>query len=101
MSKKNELTNNLSRRNNYMKNKKKFNHRILQINKNETLFTNYRKITTKIKIMKNKKKQFSIHYKKLQILNEHIYDYTKKHHDELLQNHLKITKTLQFLRQHC
>ena len=34
--------------------------------------------------MKNKKKQFLIYHEKLQILNEYIDEYIKKHHDESL-----------------
>ena len=34
--------------------KKMFNHNILKINENETLFTNHRKITTTMRILKDK-----------------------------------------------
>ena len=56
MLKKNELINNLNRRNNYMKNKEMFNHNILRINEDKTLFINHREIATTMKIIKNKKK---------------------------------------------
>ena len=36
-----------------MKEKEMFNHNILRINEDETLFTNYRKITTTMRILKN------------------------------------------------
>ena len=51
--KENELTNNLSRRCNYMKSKEVFNHNILKINENETLFTNHQEIATTMRIIKN------------------------------------------------
>ena len=82
MSKKNELTNNLSRRSDYIKSKKVFNHNILQINEDETLFINHREIATTMRIIRNKKKQFSIHHEKLQISNEYIDEYIKKHYDK-------------------
>ena len=91
---KKELINNLNRQSNYMKNKKMFNHNILRINENETLFINHREIATTMKTMKNKKEQFSIHYEKLQISKKYIDEYIKKHHNKLLQNHSRISKTL-------
>ena len=71
----------------------------MQINKNETFFSNHKKIATIIKIIKNeKKKQFSIKKEKLQILKDKINDYIKEHHDDSLQKHSKIIKIMQFLR---
>ena len=78
-----------------------FNHNILKINEDETLFTNHREITTTMRILKDKQKQFSMIYKKLQISKEHVDKYIKEHHDNSLQKHSKIIKTLQFLRQYC
>ena len=78
-----------------------FNHNILKINENEILFTNHRKITTTMRILKNEQKQFLTIHKKLQISKEHVDEYIKKHHDDSLQKYLKMTKTLQLLRQHC
>ena len=78
-----------------------FNRNILQINENETLFINHREIAIIMKIIRNKKKQFSMHHEKLQISNEYIDEYIKEHHDELLQNHIRISKILQLLRQYC
>ena len=71
-----------------------FNHNILKINEDETLFANHRKITTTMRILKDEKEQFSTYYEKLQISKEHVDEYIKKHHDDLLQKHSKITKTL-------
>ena len=93
--------NNLSRRCDYMKNKKMFNHNILKINENETLFVNHREIAIIMRIMRNEKKQFSIYHEKLQISKQHVDEYIKKHHDDSLQRHSKMMKTLQFLLQHC
>ena len=82
--KENELTNNLNRRCDYMKNKKIFNHNILKINENETFFMNHREITIIMRIIKNQKEQFSMQHEKLQISKKHIDEYIKKHHDESL-----------------
>ena len=35
-----------------------------------------------------------MYHEKLQILNEYINEYIKKHHDESLQSYSKISKTL-------
>ena len=78
-----------------------FHHNILKINEDEILFTNYREITTIMRIMKNEQKQVSKIQKKLQILKKYVDEYIKKHHDNLLQKHSRMTKTLQLLRQHC
>ena len=67
-----------------MKKKKIFNHNILKINENETLFTNHWEITTTMRILKNEQKQFSTKHKKLQISKKHVDEYIKKHHDNSL-----------------
>ena len=51
--KKNEQTNILSRRINHMKTKKVFNHNILKINNDETLFANHYEINMTLKIMRD------------------------------------------------
>ena len=84
-----------------MKEKEVFNHNILKINENETLFANYREITTTIRILRDEQKQFSMIHEKLQISKEHVDEYIKKHHDDSLQRHSRMIKTLQFLRQYC
>ena len=99
--KKNERANVLSRRNDYMNSKKVFNHNILKINNDEILFANRHEINMTLKIMKNDKEQFSIIHEKLQISKNKINEYIKKHHDESLQRHFDVTKTIQLLRQNC
>ena len=78
-----------------------FNHNILKINEDETLFANHREITITMRILKNELKQFSMIHEKLQISKKHVDEYIKEHHDDSLQRHLRMTKTLQFLRQYC
>ena len=56
--KENEFANNLSRRCDYMKNKKVFNHNILKINENETLFANHWEITTTMRILRDEQNNF-------------------------------------------
>ena len=84
-----------------MDSKKVFNHNILKINNDETLFANQHEVNTILKIMRDDQKQFSIIHEKLQISKNKIDEYIKKHHDESLQNHFDVIKTIQFLRQNC
>ena len=81
-----------------MKSKKVFNHNILKINNDETLFANCREINMTLKIMRDNQEQFSIVHEKLQISKNKIDEFIKKHHDELLQSHFNVIKTIQFLR---
>ena len=82
-----------------MKIKKKFNHNILKINKNELLLINKYELSAILQILKNDKKQYFIEKK-----NDFTYQKTKstkslkKHHDESLQNYSNVFKILQFLR---
>ena len=96
--KKNERANALSRRINYMNSKKVFNHNILKVNNDETLFANRHEINMTLKIMRNNQEQFSIVHEKLQISKDKIDEYIREHHDESLQNHFDVIKTIQFLR---
>ena len=82
-----------------MNSKKIFNHNIFKINNDEILFANCHEINTTLKIMRNNQKQFSIVHEKLQISKNKIDEYIKKHHDESLQKHFDVIKTMQFLRQ--
>ena len=81
-----------------MKIKKIFDKNILQINDDETFSSNHKKITTTIRIIKDVEKQFSIKKKKLQISKKKIDEYIKEHYNNSLQKHLKLIKTMQFLR---
>ena len=77
-----------------MKEKKIFNHNILKVNENETLFANYREITTIMRIIKDEQEQFSIIHEKLKISKKYVDEYIKEHHDNLLQRHSRVIKTL-------
>ena len=84
-----------------MKNKKKFNHNILKINENGIISANHHQINTILCIIKDEEEQFLVSKKRLQISENKIDEYIKKHHDESLQEHLRILKTIQLLKQHC
>ena len=84
-----------------MNSKKIFNHNILKINNDETLFANRNEVNMTLKIMRDDQEQFSIVHEKLQISKDKINEYIKEHHDESLQNHFDVTKTIQLLRQNC
>ena len=99
--KENERANALSRRIDHMNSKEVFNHNILKVNDDETLFANRHEINMTLKIMRDDQEQFSIVHEKLQILKDKIDEYIKKHHDESLQRHLDVTKIIQLLRQNC
>ena len=97
--KENERANALNRRIDHMNSKEVFNHNILKINNDETLFANQHEVNTILKIMRDNQEQFSIVHEKLQISKDKIDEYIKKHHDESLQSHLDVIKTIQLLRQ--
>ena len=84
----------LSRRNDYMKTKKSFNHSILKVNNDESLLINKYKLNAILRILRDESKKFLIKKRKLQILINKIDEYIKEHYDELLQEHLRVTKTL-------
>ena len=77
-----------------MKNKTEFNHNIFKMNKNGSLSTNTKKLSTIIKILRNDKKTYFIINDKLQISKNKITEIIKKYHDNLFQKHAKINKTL-------
>ena len=82
-----------------MNDKKIINHNILKINRNEFLSINTKKLKTILKILRDDQKQYFIKKNKFQISQNKIENIIKKHHDNLLQKHLKIAKILQFLRK--
>ena len=84
-----------------MNSKEVFNYNIFKVNNNEILFVNRYEINMTLRIMRNDQKQFSIIHEKLQISKDKIDEYIKKHHDESLQRHFDVIKTIQFLRQNC
>ena len=63
--KENKRANTLNRKCDYMKIKEIFDKNILQVNRNETFSSNYKKITITMRIVKDDKKQFSIKKNKL------------------------------------
>ena len=58
--KKNDRTNALNKRNDYMKNKNMINHSIFKINDDESLSINVQKINVILKIFNDDQKQYSI-----------------------------------------
>ena len=84
-----------------MNSKKVFNYNILKVNNDEILFANRNEVNMTLRIMRDDQEQFSIIHEKLQISKNKIDEYIKKHHDESLQSHFDVTKTMQFLRQNC
>ncbi len=91
----------LSRRSDHIRTKESFNHSILKINSDESLSTNKHELNATLRILRDESKEFPIEKGKLQISINKIDEYIKEHHDESLQGHLGVTKTLQLLRQHC
>jgi len=84
-----------------MKTKKSFNQSILKVNNNESLSINKHELNATLRILRDESEEFLIKKKKLQILDNKVDECIKEHHDESLQEHLGVTKTLQLLRQHC
>ncbi len=77
-----------------MKTKESFNHSILKINKDESLLANKYELNATLRILQDDTKEFPIEKEKLQISIDKIDECIKEHHDEPLQEHPKITKTL-------
>ena len=77
-----------------MNSKEVFNHNILKINDDETLFANQHEVNMTLKIMRDDKEQFPIVHEKLQISKDKVDEYIKEHHDESLQGYFDVTKTI-------
>jgi hypothetical protein len=77
-----------------METKKSFNHSILKVNNDESLSTNKHELNAILRILRDESKKFSIEKGKLQISINKIDECIKEHHDESLQRHLGVTKTL-------
>jgi len=84
----------LSRRNDHIKTKKSFNHSILKVNNDESLLINKHELNAILRILRDESEKFLIKKEKLQILINKIDECIKKHHDESLQRHLEVIKTL-------
>ena len=74
-----------------------FNHNILKVNKDDTLFANYHEANAMLKIVRDDQEQYSIIHEKLQISKNKVDEYIKEHHDESLQSHSSVIRTIQFL----
>ncbi len=94
LEKENGKANALSRRNDHIKTKKSFNHSIFKVNDDESLLINKHKLNAILRILRDELKKFLIKKRKLQILINKINECIKEHHDESLQRHLEMTKTL-------
>ncbi len=77
-----------------MKTKKSFNHSILKVNNDKLLSTNKHELNATLRILRDESEKFLIKKGKLQILNNEIDECIKEHHDESLQGHPGMTKTL-------
>ena len=77
-----------------MKTKKSFNHNILKVNNDESLSINKHELNATLRILRDKSEEFLIKKRKLQISINKIDECIKEHHDESLQRHLGMTKTL-------
>ena len=81
--------------------KEKFDHNVLKINDDEIISANHHQINATLRIIRDDQKQFPISKGKLQISKNKIDEYFKEHHDDSLQRHSDISKTLQLLQQNC
>ncbi len=77
-----------------MKTKKSFNHNILKVNDDESLSANKHELNATLRILRDESEKFLIKKEKLQIPINKIDECIKEHHDESLQGHLGVTKTL-------
>jgi len=84
----------LSRRSDHMETKESFNHSILKVNNDESLLANRHELNAILRILRDESKEFPIEKGKLQIPTNKIDECIKEHHDEPLQGHLGVTKTL-------
>ena len=96
--KENDRANVLNRRCDYIIIKKVFDHNILRINNGGIISANHYQINAIMCIIKYNQKQFSMNKEKLQISKNKIDEYIKKHHDDSLQKHSDVLKTLQLLQ---
>jgi len=94
LEKENDKADALSRRSDHIKTKKSFNHNILKINNDESLLINKHELNAILRILRDESEKFLIKKKKLQILINKIDECINEHHDESLQEHLGIIKTL-------
>jgi hypothetical protein len=84
----------LSRRSDHMETKELFNHSILKVNQDESLSTNKHELNATLRILRDESEEFPIEKGKLQIPIDKIDECIEEHHDEPLQGHSGVTKTL-------
>jgi len=77
-----------------METKESFNHSILKVNNDESLSTNRHELNATLRILRDESEEFPIEKGKLQIPINKIGECIKEHHDEPLQGHPGVTKTL-------
>jgi len=94
LGKDNDKADALSKRNDHIKTKKSFNHSILKVNNDESLLVNKHELNATLRILRDNTKEFPIKKEKLQISIDKIDECIREHHDEPLQEHLEVTKTL-------
>jgi len=94
LEKENDKADALSRRSDHIRTKELFNHSILKVNNDESLLINKHELNTILRILRDKSEKFSIKKRKLQILINKIDKCIEEHHDESLQRHLEMIKTL-------
>ncbi len=94
LGKNNGKANALSKRSDHIETKKSFNHNILKVNNDESLLVNKYELNATLRILRDDTKEFPIKKGKLQISIDKIDECIKEHHDESLQRHSRVTKTL-------
>jgi hypothetical protein len=94
LEKENDKVDALSRRSDHMKTKESFNQSILKVNNDESLLINKHELNAILRILRDESEEFLIKKKKLQISDNKVDECIKEHHDESLQEHLGMIKTL-------
>ena len=85
-----------------MKSKEIFNRSILKINSNKSLSANFKhKLNATLQILNDDKKHFFIEKGKYLITTDKISECIQNYHNDSLQEHSEVTRTLQLIRQSC
>ena len=95
--KENEWADALSKWSDHMQTKKTFDYSILKVNSNELLSFNQHELNMTLWVLRDSEKQYLIEKEKLCISDDKIKNCIKEHHDESLQSHSNVIKTLQLL----
>lgn len=99
--KNNDRADALNRRSDHMKNKVAIKHSIFKINDDGSISANVKELNATLRIFRNNKEQFLIMKERFDISKNKIDEIIKEYHDESLQGHSRISKTMQLLRRHC